>query len=110
MGNAPARAASTLNGLRRIGLNYLKITTSNRSTKKEPEAEMRKKIITPNDLSAIVNPFFGCEDYDTAEMAGGGTKTKRSESLWQQLISNFFPSSWQQGSWIAGWLDSWAPR
>lgn len=59
MGNAPARAASTLNGLRRIGLNYLKITTYNRSTKKEPEAEMRKKIITPNDLSAIVNPFSG---------------------------------------------------
>jgi len=66
---------------------------------------MRKKIITPNDLSAIVNPFFGCEDYDTAEMAGGGTKTKRSESLWQQLISNFFSvlmAAGQLDSWLAG--------
>jgi len=38
-------------------------------------------------------------------MAGGGTKTKRSESLWQQLISNFFSvlmAAGQLDSWLAG--------
>jgi len=37
-----------------------------------------------------VNPFFGCEDYDTAEMAGGGTETKRKSLA--AINFKFFPT------------------
>jgi len=49
---------------------------------------MQKKIITPDDLSAIVNPFSGVKIM--TQQKWQAAEPKRNESRWRQLISNFF--------------------